>query len=883
MLDSHLGVPDAVPEADAWRTGSYLASMDRALLLFDFDPAGSVLSTNANFLAAMGYASDEALTLRHDMLCDSMDEGKGIASAEQIWARLRRGEHFSGTCRYRRRNGGALWIEATYLPQINPAGEVERISVVSRKSIADAERQEEVRLLLLGINETGNAVAVSGPDGRIVYVNEGFHRMLGFGRADAVNQELGELLAGGRPDGGTREELDRRIACREGYHKDVLVYDRAGKPLWVSVMANSVFDERGTLVNVVDVLTDITPTKVHEVLQRRVLQAMVNEASVTEVMNMVCREVERLAPEVLTTVLRVDDAGRLRPLAAPSLPPAFSDALDGEPIGPQCGACGTSAFLGRPVIVPDIATDPLWDGYRHLPLPDDIKSCWSSPIKSSDGRVIGTFGFYFRERRLPDDFHHRLVDVCVYLCALALEREEARARIRQLAFYDELTGLPNRNLLLAQSEQAIARAEAERKRVAVLFLDLDRFKQVNDTLGHPIGDALLREVALRLRRLARATDIVGRLSGDEFVMLLPDFEHGRLTAAAEHILVALAQPFGVGGITLNPSVSIGISVFPENGRDMDTLLRHADMAMYQAKTAGRNRISFFSAEMNRQAQERLALEAALRDALEGRALRLHYQPQVGLRNGSLYGVEALARWRHPTLGEISPARFVPLAEECGLIGDLGDWALREACSQLATWRHNGLRVPSVSVNLSATNFHNLNLPRMIAATLAEFGLAPGDLMLEITEGVVLDATAGTLRTIAELHRLGVRLSMDDFGTGYSSLGHLRRLIVDELKLDRSFVQGLESDDAARALTSAVIRIGESLSLPVVAEGIENEEQRRFLIEQGCAVGTSGSLNARAGRVPPLCRSRQAAPLGARGPAPLHAFPTGCQSRQFVPI
>lgn len=836
MLDSHLGVPDAVPEADAWRTGSYLASMDRALLLFDFDPAGSVLSTNANFLAAMGYASDEALTLRHDMLCDSMDEGKGIASAEQIWARLRRGEHFSGTCRYRRRNGGALWIEATYLPQINPAGEVERISVVSRKSIADAERQEEVRLLLLGINETGNAVAVSGPDGRIVYVNEGFHRMLGFGRADAVNQELGELLAGGRPDGGTREELDRRIACREGYHKDVLVYDRAGKPLWVSVMANSVFDERGTLVNVVDVLTDITPTKVHEVLQRRVLQAMVNEASVTEVMNMVCREVERLAPEVLTTVLRVDDAGRLRPLAAPSLPPAFSDALDGEPIGPQCGACGTSAFLGRPVIVPDIATDPLWDGYRHLPLPDDIKSCWSSPIKSSDGRVIGTFGFYFRERRLPDDFHHRLVDVCVYLCALALEREEARARIRQLAFYDELTGLPNRNLLLAQSEQAIARAEAERKRVAVLFLDLDRFKQVNDTLGHPIGDALLREVALRLRRLARATDIVGRLSGDEFVMLLPDFEHGRLTAAAEHILVALAQPFGVGGITLNPSVSIGISVFPENGRDMDTLLRHADMAMYQAKTAGRNRISFFSAEMNRQAQERLALEAALRDALEGRALRLHYQPQVGLRNGSLYGVEALARWRHPTLGEISPARFVPLAEECGLIGDLGDWALREACSQLATWRHNGLRVPSVSVNLSATNFHNLNLPRMIAATLAEFGLAPGDLMLEITEGVVLDATAGTLRTIAELHRLGVRLSMDDFGTGYSSLGHLRRLIVDELKLDRSFVQGLESDDAARALTSAVIRIGESLSLPVVAEGIENEEQRRFLIEQGCAAG-----------------------------------------------
>lgn len=836
MLDSYPGVTDERPQGAAWHPGTYLASMDRALLLFDFNPAGSLLNANANFLALVGYAREEALALRHDMLCDSMDEGKGIVGGEQVWARLLGGKHFTGTCRYRKKDGGFVWIEATYMPIAGEAGEVVRISVISRKSIADADRQEEIRLLLLGINETGNAVAVSGKDGRILYVNDGFQRMLGFARGDAVNQELGELLAGGRPDGGTREELGRRIACREGYHKDVLVYDRAGRPLWVSVMANSVFDERGALVNIVDVLTDITPTKVHEVLQRRVLQAMVNEASVVEVMNMVCREVERLAPEVAASVLRVDDAGLLRPLAAPSLPQAYTDALDGVAIGPQAGACGTSAFLGRPVIVPDISTDPLWDDYRHLPLPDDVKACWSSPIKSSDGRVIGTFGFYFRERRLPDDFHHRLVDVCVYLCALALEREEARARIRQLAFYDELTGLPNRNLLLAQAEQAIARAEPERKRVAVLFLDLDRFKQVNDTLGHPIGDALLRDVAQRLRRLARATDIVGRLSGDEFVMLMPDFEHGRLTTAAEHVLVALAQPFSVGGITLNPSVSIGISVFPENGRDMDTLLRHADMAMYQAKTAGRNRISFFSAEMNRQAQERLALEAALRDALEAKALRLHYQPQVGLKNGQLYGVEALARWRHPTQGDISPARFVPLAEECGLIGDLGDWAVHEACSQLAVWRAKGLRVPSVSVNLSATNFHNLNLPRLIEATLAEFGLAAADLMLEITEGVVLDATAGTLRTIAELHRLGVRLSMDDFGTGYSSLGHLRRLIVDELKLDRSFVQGLESDDAARALTSAVIRIGESLSLPVVAEGVENEEQRRFLIEQGCAAG-----------------------------------------------
>ena len=381
-------------------------------------------------------------------------------------------------------------------------------------------------------------------------------------------------------------------------------------------------------------------------------------------------------------------------------------------------------------------------------------------------------------------------------------------------------------------------------------------------------------------------------------MLLPDFEHGRLTAAAEHILVALAQPFGVGGITLNPSVSIGISVFPENGRDMDTLLRHADMAMYQAKTAGRNRISFFSAEMNRQAQERLALEAALRDALEGRALRLHYQPQVGLRNGSLYGVEALARWRHPTLGEISPARR---AAGRGVRADRRPGRLGAARGLLAAGDLASQR-PAGAFGVGEPVGHQLpqsEPARMIAATLAEFGLAPGDLMLEITEGVVLDATAGTLRTIAELHRLGVRLSMDDFGTGYSSLGHLRRLIVDELKLDRSFVQGLESDDAARALTSAVIRIGEP-----ARRGRGDRERRAAALPDRAGLRGGAGLPvfaALAGQRPGAVAARSVLaaverkggpgpalvpfarqPRGA-GPGALHAFPTGCRSRQFVPI
>lgn len=824
------------PPADelARTQAAYLDAFDRAMLTCDFDVHGQVLRANDNFLGLVGYTPDDVDLLRHDMLCESVHDGKAGVGGERLWNQLRRGHHFSGNCKFRARDGSAIWIEATYLPVLDGRGEVVRVSIVARKAIADAERLEEIRLLL-GVNDTGNAVVVSGADGRILYVSDSFRRMFGYTEDDVRNRTLGQVLAGARPDRATMDELERRLAHQGGYQRDLLAYDRAGKPLWVSVTANPVYDDRGQLCNVVDVLVDVTPTKVHDVPQRRVLQAMVNEVSVAEVMGMVCLEVERLAPEVVACVMRVDAQGYLRPLAGPSLPRAYLNALDGLPIGPNALSSGSAAFLGRPVMVRNIVTDPLWSEHRHLPLPQDLVACWSSPIKSSDGQVLGTFDLYFREPRWPDAFHHRLVGGSVYLCALALERDEARARIRQLAFYDELTGLPNRNLLLARAQQAVSHVAANGGgRLAVLFLDIDRFKQINDALGHAVGDALLREMASRLSRLSRPRDVLGRLSSDEFVVVCPDYEDSRLAAEAEQMLAALSEPFNAGEVALKPSVSIGISVYPDNGEDMDTLLRHADLAMYQAKTAGRGRISFFSPEMNRQAHERMALEAALGDALENGALHLQYQPQIRLADGELYGVEALARWHHPEMGVIPPARFVPLAEECGLIHQLGVWAIRQACAQLADWRMAGVAVPAVSVNLSATNFQDPDLPSVIEEALAYNGLTPDDLVLEITEGVLLDATPDTLNTITALHVLGIRLSMDDFGTGYSSLGHLRRLVVDELKLDRSFVLGLEGDEAARALTSAVIRIGESLSLPVVAEGVENEEQMRFLVEQGCA-------------------------------------------------
>lgn len=729
-----------------------------------------------------------------------------------------------------RKNGSVLW-GAMSISRVRLDGRVIYAAFI-RNVTRERHDREQLHLLSLGVNETDNAVIITDGDGRIVYVNAGLVRLLGYPADEAVGLLYGQVLRMPYRDEAPAAMTQAFLPRSGSRHSEELVLDRQGHPLWCSIVVNPIYDAQGALANTVSVMTNITDTKMHEVLQHKVLEAMVREAPVHELMTLVCREVERIAPEVIASILGIDGEGRLRPLAGPSLPDSYSAALDGVPIGPGVGSCGTAAYFGEPVLVEDIATDPLWADFKHLALPHNLRACWSSPIKASNGRVLGSFAFYYRERCAPSRFHKRLVSVSVHLCALALEREESRTRIQQLAFYDALTGLPNRSLLHVRAEQAIAGATRNGDALAVLFIDLDRFKQVNDSLGHPAGDDLLRQIAWRLQGLVSGSDIVGRLAGDEFVVVLTGCDARGAADMVERIQHALRVPVPLGEIGVMPSASIGISLFPDNGDDIDLLLRRADMAMYQAKTAGRNRFSFFSNEMNLLAQERIALETALREALRNDALRLCYQPQVRLGDGRVHGVEALARWRHPQLGEISPARFIPLAEECGLIAEIGQWALREVCRQLAEWRRRGLSIPTISVNLSPTSFRNFDLPRQIAEVLAASSLCGKDLTLEITENAFLDAGPDTMRVIHAVHAQGVRLSVDDFGTGYSSLGVLRRLPVDEIKLDQSFVHDLEGDGASRELTRAVQRIGDSLGLCVVAEGVETERQCALLQRQG---------------------------------------------------
>jgi len=578
-------------------------------------------------------------------------------------------------------------------------------------------------------------------------------------------------------------------------------------------------------------------------LQQDVLELVAAGRSLKLVLDFLCRQVETCAPELACSVLLLDDDRRLRFTAAPSLPAAYNAAIDGEEIGPAVGSCGTAAWRGTAVEVTDIANDPLWADYRDLALSHGLAACWSSPIKGRDAQVLGTFALYYREPRGATSFHRRMLAACVHLCALAVEHDRARAEINRLAFFDTLTGLPNRALLRDRATAALALAGRTRQPVTLMFLDMDRFKTINDSLGHAVGDRLLVEVAERLRRLFPDGDTLARLGGDEFVALLPGCDAGHAALVAERLLACLSVPTAVADLALTPTASIGIAVHPNDGADFDTLLRQADSAMYRAKQAGRNRCHFYRSDMNEQAVRRLEMEAALREALERGEFALHYQPQVRLDGRRLHRVEALIRWSHPRWGAVSPMEFIPLAEECGLIDGIDAWVLETAVAQLARWRTAGLAVPGVAVNMSAVRFAHGDLPDHVRGVLEANGVPADQLTLEITERLMMSEEVGVQDALDALHALGVTLSIDDFGTGYSSLSYLKRFPMGELKIDRSFVKELDIDAANRPLVRAMIQIGEALGLAVVAEGVEREAQHRMLEAEGCCIA-QGYLYAR---------------------------------------
>ena len=414
------------------------------------------------------------------------------------------------------------------------------------------------------------------------------------------------------------------------------------------------------------------------------------------------------------------------------------------------------------------------------------------------------------------------------------ERLAAEERVTRLAQFDMLTGLPNRHLFQDRLAQGMALAKRHGQPMAVLFIDLDRFKLVNDTQGHGAGDKLLKEAAQRLRGCIRESDTVGRLGGDEFAAILLELaKPGDAAVVAQKFIDALAKPFDLDGRQAFVTGSIGITLFPTDGGTAEALIMNADAAMYRAKEDGRNNYRFFTRDMNERALKRVQMETALRGALERGEFRLAYQPKADLATGKICGFEALLRWQHPEKGMVLPGEFIPVLEETGLIVAAGEWVLRTACAQIRAWQIAGLEVPPVAVNLSARQFEQKNLASSVRDILRGADIDPEMIQLEMTESLLVSDPEAAARTLHELKKSGVKLSLDDFGTGYSSLGYLKRFPIDTLKIDRTFIRDISTDSDDAALTIAIIGLAHNLRLRVVAEGVETEAQLDFLAANGC--------------------------------------------------
>ncbi len=473
--------------------------------------------------------------------------------------------------------------------------------------------------------------------------------------------------------------------------------------------------------------------------------------------------------------------------------------------------------------------------------------------------------FGLRQNKIPDAMHYRVVDVIVVLAIsgfavslmsgdlqsaltrLQVQIEQYRRSQENLTYlsqHDGLTQLPNRLLGRSRMEQAIANARRNGGQVALLFVDLDDFKSINDSLGHTAGDEFLKQVATRLQGAVRQTDVVWRQGGDEFLVGVTDVAHGEaVSTVADKILTSIASPFHVRGTELTSSCSIGIAVFPETGADFESLLRNADLSVYHAKEAGRNVWRYYDESMNTRMLETVRLVAALRQALANRDFSLHYQPVLDLTSGRVVGAEALLRWHHTERGFISPAEFIPIAEKSGLIVDIGEWVVHEGCRQMAAWQAAGLPPFVLAVNLSPVQFRRGHIETVIMTALQTSGLQPQYLELEITESTLIQDSEKFIDSLQKLKTLGLRIAIDDFGTGYSNLSYLQRFSIDKLKIDQSFVRRLMDGPQQQAIVSAIIQIAMSLQLTTTAEGIEDEPVRQRLAELGCTQG-QGYLFAR---------------------------------------
>ncbi|MEO1621775.1 MAG: EAL domain-containing protein, partial [Cyanobacteria bacterium J06632_3] len=594
-------------------------------------------------------------------------------------------------------------------------------------------------------------------------------------------------------------------------------------------------DSDGKAVRLVGTHVDITARKKAEAFDDKsaeILEMIATGKPASDIYTEIALMYEGRHPGLRCSMLELKD-GRLMHGGAPSLPKAYCDAVHGLKYGPEVGSCGTSTYTGKRVLVENIETDPKWADIKHVALPHGMRCCWSEPIKDSSGLVLGAFGMYYDYPALPNEEESNDLKSAARLAGIVMERDHAQKRIRELAYVDELTGLASRANFYQNLEALIQRANPDSPRLGLLYIDLDDFKSVNDSLGHDAGDLLLREIAKRLKKVTRGIDFVARLSGDEFCILVKDVSPDySATHVAKRCLEIISKPIELFTRKFTPSCSIGIAHYPDDGQELSTLVKAADTSLYAAKACGKNQYVLYEPELTQRAEYRFRVEQSLREAVEQQQLTLVYQPQIDIHTGNIIGVEALSRWHHPRLGQVPPSEFIATAERIGMIKPLTEWVLNTACNQAVAWKKAGFPSMRMAVNISPVHFLDKDFVALIKRVIADTGMVPSELELEVTESVV-QTDQRNLSIFRELKALGVLLAIDDFGTGYSSLASLKHLTVDCLKIDKYFIDDMLTDNKSKILISSMIEMGHNLEHEIIAEGVETTAQRHTLQKLGC--------------------------------------------------
>jgi len=574
-------------------------------------------------------------------------------------------------------------------------------------------------------------------------------------------------------------------------------------------------------------------------LRNHTLELVAQGKPIRTILRSIITGVEQEFPKMICSILQLDQQKKhFCNGIAPSLPGFYNDAIDGLAIGEHVGSCGTAAFTGQRYVVTDIANHPNWAGITQLAKRAKLGACWSQPILSAKGDVLGTFAIYHRKVTVPSELEFRLIEQSAHLASIAIERDQANKLIWHQANYDALTGLPNRQLCCEQLATAMVSAKRAQQQVAVMFIDLDRFKEVNDTLGHAMGDALLIESAKRIKLCLRSIDTVARFGGDEFIVILAELNNrSEIERVTQLIMQQLTLPYALGLDIVHVSASVGISLYPNDADNIDSLMKNADQAMYYAKGLGRDCYHFFTPSMLKTSRARMSLINDLHKALANDEFVLYYQPIIDLHSGQINKAEALIRWFHPQRGLVNPDEFIGLAEETGLIIPIGEWVMVQALSQAAHWKKQLGHSFKISVNTSPVQYNNTaKRAQRWLEILTEPDVDHSSIIIEITENILMDSQSEIIDTLNNLRVLGIEIAIDDFGTGYSSLSYIKKFNIDYLKIDRQFVQSMTSENDDLVLCDTMVTMAKKLGTRVVAEGIENKQQLMLLQAMGCEFG-----------------------------------------------